>query len=401
MQKTVVIGVTGCVAIYKTCELIRCLQKAGLRVKIVMTQHATNFINPTLFRSLTREPVAVGLFDDAPGDPIHHISLAKEADVFLIAPCTANVLAKITHGIADDLLTTTALATKAPLVLAPAMNVTMYEAQPTQDNLRILAERGVHIIEAESGYLACGDKGKGRLAEPDTIASYLIELLKLKLDFLSCKVLITAGPTHEPLDSVRFISNPSSGKTGYALARAAAERGAQVTLISGPTSLTQPSGVSVVEVRTACEMYEEVDARFDSSNLAIFSAAVSDYRPEQAAPYKLKKGRDEAALTTLRLVENPDILAAMAARKTKSQYVVGFAAETSHLLENSREKLHTKQADLIVGNLVSESRAFGTDTNEVILVSHTEEVELPLMSKNELAHTLLDYCAAHFRQKSE
>ena len=221
-QKTVLIGVTGCVAIYKTCEIVRGLQKAGFRVKVVMTQHATEFVSPTLFRALTREPVAVGLFDDAPGDPIHHVSLAKEADLLLIAPCTANVIAKIAHGIADDLLSTTALATTAPIVVAPAMNVNMYENAATRENMRVLKTRGISIIDSDEGYLACGDTGKGRLADPEVIVSAVCGLLAPKLDLAGLYVLVTAGPTIEPIDPVRYISNPSTGKMGFAVAEAAA-----------------------------------------------------------------------------------------------------------------------------------------------------------------------------------
>ena len=236
-MKTVLVGVTGCVAIYKTCEIIRGFQKAGLHAKVVMTESATHFINPTLFRALTREPVAVGLFDDRPGDPIHHISLSKEADLFLIAPCTANVIAKLANGIADDLLTTTALATTAPIVIAPAMNVNMYQNVATQQNMATLRERGVAFIDADSGYLACGDVGKGRLADPEVIVKAVLDMLAVKRDLEGKRVLITAGPTIEPIDAVRFISNPSSGKTGFALAEAARDRGANVTLVTGPVAL--------------------------------------------------------------------------------------------------------------------------------------------------------------------
>lgn len=241
MQKTVLIGVTGCIAAYKSAEIVRALQKRGLRVKVVMTEHATHFVDPLTFRSLTHEPVAVGLFDD-PFDPIHHISLAEEADLFLIAPCTANVAAKIAHGIADDLLTTTALACTAPLVVAPAMNVHMYEASATQENLSTLARRGARIVEAGSGYLACGDVGRGRLAEIEDIVDCVLETLEgdARRDLEGMHVLVTAGPTEEPIDPVRFITNRSSGKMGYAVAEAAAARGAKVTLVSGPVALDAP-----------------------------------------------------------------------------------------------------------------------------------------------------------------
>ena len=392
MGKTVLLGVTGCIAIYKSCEILRGLQKAGVRVKVVMTRHATEFINPTLFRSLTREPVAVGLFDDAPGDPIHHISLAKEADLMLIAPCTANVMAKMASGIADDLLTTTALATTAPIVVAPAMNVNMYEHVATKNNRAILESRGVRFIDAESGYLACGDTGKGRLAEPEAIVKTVLGVLDVKRDFEGKRVLITAGPTIEPIDPVRYISNPSSGKTGFALAKAARDRGAQVTLITGPVSLSDPEGVDVVRVKTALEMFDAVDDRFDSSDVGIFSAAVSDFRPREISDRKMKKGTDENRLTTVDLVENPDILATMASRKRDGQFVVGFAAETNDVVENARKKLASKHADLIVGNRVGEGMGFSVDENQVVFVSDEQEELMPLMGKDMLAQAILDRC---------
>lgn len=390
MSRTVLIGVTGCVAIYKTCEVIRGLQKAGVRAKVVMTESATHFINPTLFRSLTREPVAVGLFDDAPGDPIHHISLAKEADLFLIAPCTANVIAKMAHGIADDLLTTTALATTAPIVVAPAMNVNMYENAATQLNMETLRTRGIAFIDAESGYLACGDEGKGRLADPSAIVDAVLERLDAKRDLGGKRVLVTAGPTVEPIDAVRYISNPSSGKMGFAIAAAAHERGADVTLVTGPVALEDLPGVETVHVRTACEMLEAVDAAFDKADIAIFTAAVSDYRPANPSGCKLKKGRDDAALSTLQLVENPDILATMASRKRDGQVVVGFAAETDDLEVNAREKLAKKNADFIVANLVSHGNGFAADENEATIVSKDGAKPLNRMAKGQLAHRILD-----------
>ena len=284
MEKTILVGVTGCIAVYKSAELVRLFQKAGYRVKVVMTEHATHFVDPLTFRSLTHEPVAIGLFDD-PSDPIHHISLAEEADVFVIAPCTANVAAKIAHGIADDLLTTTALACTAPLVVAPAMNVHMYEAAATQENLATLEKRGVRIVEAGSGYLACGDVGRGRLADLDDIVSATIAALEgdaasvCGQDLAGKHVMVTAGPTYEPIDPVRFIGNRSSGKMGYAIAEAAAERGARVTLISGPVSLVPPAGVQVVRVQTALEMLAACEDAFPQSDIAVFSAAVADMRP--------------------------------------------------------------------------------------------------------------------------
>ncbi|MBQ9042733.1 MAG: bifunctional phosphopantothenoylcysteine decarboxylase/phosphopantothenate--cysteine ligase CoaBC [Eggerthellaceae bacterium] len=390
MSKTVLIGVTGCVAIYKTCEIIRGLQKGGVRAKVVMTESATHFINPTLFRSLTREPVAVGLFDDAPGDPIHHVSLAKEADLFLIAPCTANVMAKMAHGIADDLLTTTALATTAPIVIAPAMNVNMYENVATQQNMETLRSRGIEFVDAESGYLACGDEGKGRLADPAVIVKAVLDRLNVKRDLEGKRVLVTAGPTVEPIDAVRFISNPSSGKMGFAIAVAAHNRGADVTLVTGPVSLEDPAGIETVHVKTALEMFDAVESAFGESDIAIFTAAVSDYRPASPVERKLKKGADDAALETLELVENPDILATMASRKRPDQLVVGFAAETENVEANARKKLVGKKADLIVGNLVSHDNGFAIDENEAMLVDARASKELPRMTKAQLACAILD-----------
>lgn len=392
MAKTVLVGVTGCVAAYKACEVVRDLQKAGVRVKVVMTEHATEFVTPLQFRALTHEPVAVGLFDDAPGDPIHHISLAKEADLFLIAPCTANAIAKIAHGIADDLLTTTALATTAPLVIAPAMNVNMYEHPATQQNMQALANRGVSFIDADEGYLACGDVGRGRLADPEVIVRAVLDALDEQRDLEGKRILITAGPTVEPIDPARFISNRSSGKMGFALAQAAAERGAQVTLVAGPVALPDldEPNIETIHVQTATEMFEAVDARFDAVDAAIFSAAVSDMRPAAPSTQKLKKGVDDERLSHLALEPNPDILATMSARKRTGQIVVGFAAETDNLEEHARAKLESKHADLIVGNLVGEGRGFGTDDNQAIIVSASETEKLPLMSKVDLANEILN-----------
>ncbi len=389
----VLIGVTGCIAAFKTCEIVRRFQRAGVRVKVVMTENATQFIGPTTFRALTHEPVAVGLFDD-PSDPIHHISLAQECDVFLIAPCTANVAAKIAHGIADDLLTTTALATKAPLVLAPAMNVGMYEADATQENFETLRRRGVRFIDAASGYQACGDVGRGRMEEPEAIVSQVLTLLDdmfgVKHDLVGKRVMVTAGPTVEPIDAVRYISNHSSGKMGYAIAEAARARGAEVTLVSGPVSLTAPEGVSVVSVKTACEMLEAARSAFVESNISIFSAAVADLRPANPSDRKLKKGEDDASLASIQLVENPDILKTLGWRKEPGQVVIGFAAETNDVIENARVKLEKKNADMIVANWVGEGRAFGQDDNQASFVLREEVIDLPSMSKRDLADRILD-----------
>lgn len=393
--KTVLLGVTGCIAAYKSCEIVRALQKAGVRVKVVMTEHATEFVGPTTFRALTHEKVAVGLFDD-PEDPIHHVSLAQEADAFLIAPCTANVIAKIANGIADDLLTTTALATTAPLIIAPAMNVNMYDNGATRYNIGKLHIRGARIVEAGDGYLACGDVGKGRLADIEDIVGATLDELGVRRDLDGRRVMVTAGPTVEPIDPVRYISNRSSGKTGYAIARAAALRGADVTLVSGPVSLPAPEGVRVVRVRTAHEMLEAAEGAFRDADIAVFAAAVADMRPRAVSNRKLKKGRDGDELGAIELVENPDILATLAARKDR-QVVVGFAAETNDVVPNAEAKLAAKRADFVVANQVGEGMAFGTDDNAVWFVDAEEVEELPRMPKSRLADEILNKAVQFLR----
>ena len=387
-EPTVLVGVTGCIAAYKSCEIVRGLQKAGARVKVVMTEHACEFVGPTTFRALTREPVAVGLFDD-PSDPIHHVSLAKECDAFLIAPCTANVAAKIAHGIADDLLTTTALATSAPIVIAPAMNVGMYENPATQDNLATLRSRGVRVVEACEGYLACGDVGKGRLADVDDIVQAALEAAGIARDLAGLQVLVTAGPTVEPIDPVRFVSNRSSGKMGYAIAEAAARRGAAATIVSGPVSVPVPFGVNVVHVETAREMLDACLEELESADIAVFAAAVADARPARPADRKLKKGLDDDSLFRIDLAPNPDILAACAERDV-ARVVVGFAAETDDVVANAQRKLARKGADLIVANEVGGGKGFGTDDNKAWLVAEDGVDELPLMTKRALADRILD-----------
>lgn len=290
-QQTVLLGVTGSIAAYKACELLRLFQKAGLRVKVVMTEHAQELVGAATFRALSGEPVATDLFED-PANPIHHISLSEEADILVVAPCTANVLNKVASGVADDLLTTTALAATAPLVLAPAMNVRMLQNPRTQGSLSALEARGAIIVGPGEGYLACGDEDSGRMASPEEILNATLEVLSRKRSLAGKRVLVTAGPTREYLDPVRYISSPSSGRTGFALAREAAARGAEVVLVSGPTELQKPPGVEHVPVTTALEMLDAASRHFDDADIAIFSAAVADFRPEKKAPQKLKKGVD-------------------------------------------------------------------------------------------------------------
>lgn len=398
-QKTVVLGVTGCIAAYKACEIVRRLQKAGVRVVVVMTEHACEFVAPLTFEALTHEPVSVGMFDVEAFDPIPHITLAQQADLMVIAPATANVVAKLANGIADDLLASTALAIHQPLLVAPAANVYMYDDASTQANLNTLRSRGAHIVEADEGYLACGDEGRGRLAEVETIVAAALEMLEVKPDLEDVRVLVTAGPTIEPIDPVRYISNYSSGKTGYALAEAARDRGAQVTLVSGPTAIPAPEGVTFVSVKTAEGMLAACQPAFTACDIAIFSAAVCDMRPSVTSDTKLKKAADQAALSHIDLVENPDIIATLASAKT-NQVVVGYAAETNDVLEHARIKLSAKHADFIVANTVGEGIAFGTDDNQIWLVDTDGAEEIPRSSKDVLANVVLDKARGLMLEKS-
>lgn len=386
---TIVLGVTGCIAAYKACELLRQLQRAGCRVKVVMTPNATRFVGTATMRALSGEPVAVSLWDE-PAARVHHISLAEEADVFVVAPATANVLAKFAHGRADDLLTTTALATDAPTVIAPAMNVHMWRAEATRANVASLRARGCVVVEPESGELACGDVGEGRLADVATIAEAVLAEVRRVRDLVGVSVLVTAGPTEEPIDPVRFLGNRSSGKTGYAIAEEAARRGADVTLVSGPTSLPDPFGVRCVRGTTALEMRDAVEAAYPAADVVVASAAVADFRPAEPAADKLKKN---AAPDAVRLVRNPDILAELGARKD-GRLLVGFAAETNDVLGNARAKLAEKRLDLVVANDVSSPElGFGTDANRVWLVSDGDTEELAVMSKRSIASALWDRIA--------
>ncbi|MCL1846659.1 MAG: bifunctional phosphopantothenoylcysteine decarboxylase/phosphopantothenate--cysteine ligase CoaBC [Coriobacteriia bacterium] len=390
-QPTVLLGVTGCIAAYKACELVRILQKQDVQVKVVMTPAGAEFVTPATFRALTRQEVALAPIDD-PHAPIHHISLAQEASVFVIAPATANTINKLAAGIADNLLTTTALATEAPLLIAPAMNVHMWRDENTQLSLAQLRERGAQIIEPEEGYLACGEIGEGRLAPVEEIAAAVLAELNRSQDLTGRKLLVTAGPTREYLDPARFLSNASSGITGYTIAEEAARRGAQVTLISGPTTLPDPFGCTTIRVTSAQQMLEQAQEAFTAHgglDAAIFTAAVGDYRPEQAQQQKMKKAATGSA-TELQLVANPDILATLAANKG-SAYIVGFAAETQDIIAEARKKLHQKQADLIVANDISDpSIGFASAHNcwHLVTAEHTESTGL--LPKKALARLLVD-----------
>lgn len=390
-QQTIVVGVTGCIGAYKACELVRELMRRGFRVKVVMTESATRFVTPLTFRTLTGEPVAVSLWADEPESKVHHISLAEEADVVVLAPCTANVIAKLAHGRADDMLTTTVLAAEAPVIVAPAMNTHMWRKDVTQANVSALRARGYAFVEPGHGALACGDVGEGRLADPVSIADAAEAEAVRARDLVGVHVLVTAGPTHEPLDPVRFIGNRSSGKTGFAIAEEAARRGARVSLVTGPVSLPDPFGVEVVRVTTALQMRAAVLARFESSDVVIASAAVADFRPATFASGKIKKTDAPEALA---LERNPDILAELGESNAGRAVLVGFAAETSDVLASAREKLSAKHLDLVVANDVSGELGFETDENRVAFVTATAAEDLPVLDKRVIARELLDRVAS-------
>jgi len=386
--KEIILAVTGGIAAYKSVELLRLITGQGAGVRVVMTEAATKFVGPTTFEALSGKSVYRDMFgDDGVNAVIRHIDWATSADAVVVAPATANFIGKLSNGIADDALSTLMLAVTAPVLICPSMNTRMYESAPVQRNLSFLNEAGYHLVSPCKGELACGTTGAGRLPEPPEILDRLIQLLTPK-DFLGKRVLVTAGPTQEPMDPVRFISNPSSGKMGYAIARAAEYRGASVTLVSGPTEIAVPYNVDVIRVQTAAQMAEAVLEAMESSDIIIKSAAVSDYRPRQVAPEKIKKHQDTLVLE---MVKNPDILQAVGERKG-SRFVVGFAAETQELEANALGKLKKKNLDMIVGNLVNvKDSGFATETNSVtIFYRNGDKENLPTMEKIEVAHALLD-----------
>ncbi|HSE86315.1 MAG TPA: bifunctional phosphopantothenoylcysteine decarboxylase/phosphopantothenate--cysteine ligase CoaBC [Candidatus Binatia bacterium] len=383
-----VIGVTGGIACYKAVELVRLLVKDGFVVQVIMTRGAMEFVTPLTFQTLSGMPVATETFNLTQESEIGHINLADSADLLVIAPATANVIGKIAAGIADDLLTTVLMATQAPVLIAPAMNIHMYENPILQENIRKLRRLGYHFMEPAEGYLACGYEGKGRLPEPEQILEEIRRLLKKK-DLVGERLLITAGPNQEPLDPVRYLSNRSSGKMGYALARAGLRRGAEVLLISGPTELEPPAGARLISVTTAAEMRGAVLEELPSCTAVIMAAAVSDYRPVDFANKKMKRGKGPIEL---RLEPNPDILKEIGAKKN-GKMVVGFAAETEELVANAEKKLRDKNLDMIVANNVNETGAgFDVDTNVATILDRNGAVRsLPLMSKDELAEQIFDH----------
>ncbi|WDU84079.1 bifunctional phosphopantothenoylcysteine decarboxylase/phosphopantothenate--cysteine ligase CoaBC [Caloramator sp. Dgby_cultured_2] len=389
MSKNVVLGVTGGIAAYKALDLVSKLRKKDINVDVIMTESATKFVTPLSFQSLSQNQVIVDMFLEPKSWEIQHISLADKADVLAIVPATANVIGKIANGIADDMLTTTAMATKAPVLIAPAMNVNMYENPIVQRNIQILKQYGYHIIEPIEGRLACGYVGKGKLNDIDLIFDYIEMLLEKKKDYLGKKVLVTAGPTVEYIDPVRFISNRSSGKMGYAIARAARNRGAEVILITGPTNIAPPVGVKVIRVKTAEEMFKEVMKYYPEVDIAIKAAAVADYKVEGTSKVKIKKTEDSFEL---KLIKNKDILQEMGKAKSK-QILVGFAAETNDLIKNAKLKLEGKNLDMIIANDVTEENSgFDHDTNTVKIIKNDGQIiQLPNMLKEELANIILNY----------
>ena len=390
--KKIVVGVTGGIAAYKAVEVVSRLRKAGAEVHVIMTREAAQFVTELTFREISGRPVALDMWSKVTQFQVEHVALATLADLILVVPATANLLAKAAAGIADDMLTTTLLATKAPICMAPSMNTVMYENPVTQKNIATLRSRGVQILEPDEGHLACGTSGKGRLPEPAAIVSFVQNGFRRQKEMTGRKLLVTAGGTIEPLDPVRFIGNRSTGRMGYAIAEEAACRGAEVVLISGPTSLPDPCGVRVVRLETACEMRDAVLQAFSSADAVIKAAAVADYRPAEISPHKIKKSDDDLVL---HLVRNPDILYELGQKKTH-QILVGFAAETRRVDEYARSKLERKNLDFIVANDVSEPDAgFAVETNRIKIFDRNGHVTAyPLKSKRELAGIILDHVAS-------
>lgn len=391
-KKTVVLGVTGGIACYKSAALASKLTQRGYDVEVVLTKNATEFIGPHTFESLTHNRAMVDTFDRNFQSHVEHVALADKADLLIVAPATANIIAKAAHGIADDMLSTTILACDCKKLMAPAMNTRMYDNPVTRDNLETLRRYGWEVIEPASGRLACGAVGRGKMPEPEDLLEAVDHAIAYDKDLSGVRVLVTAGPTQESLDPVRYLTNHSSGKMGYAIARAAAWRGAEVTLVSGPTALKKPAYVDTVDVVTAREMFGAVTSRAGEQDVIIKAAAVADYRPAQVADGKIKKGAGEGL--TLELRRTDDILAYLGEHKRPGQILCGFSMETENLVENSRKKLIRKSLDIVAANSLKEEGAgFGVSTNVLTLITREDETQLPLLTKEEAAHRLLDRIA--------
>ncbi|MGE9941407.1 bifunctional phosphopantothenoylcysteine decarboxylase/phosphopantothenate--cysteine ligase CoaBC [Bariatricus sp. SGI.161] len=387
-NKTILLGVTGGIAAYKSASLTSLLVKSGAEVHVLMTENAKNFINPITFETLTGHKCVTDTFDRNFEFNVEHVALAKKADVVMVAPATANVIAKLAHGLADDMLTTTVLACKCPKIIVPAMNTAMYENPITQDNLETLRRYGMDIVTPASGYLACGDTGTGKMPEPSDLYEHILRHCACPKDMEGLKVLVTAGPTQEAIDPVRYITNHSSGKMGYSIAKACMLRGANVTLVTGKTTLEPPKFVHVVPIITAKDMFDAVTSRSKDMDIIIKAAAVADYRPSQVSNEKVKKADAELSIP---LERTDDILKYLGEHKLPNQFLCGFSMETENMLENSRKKLAKKNLDMIVANnLKIKGAGFETDTNIVTLITKNSETELPIMGKDDVAFRLLD-----------
>ena len=389
-NKCIVVGVTAGIAAYKICQLVSSLKKQGNEVHVIMTKEAEKFVTPLTFQTLSNQKVITDMFTVDYTPDVHHISLAKKADLFVVAPATANIIAKIAHGLADDMLTTTFLAATCPKLIVPAMNTNMLNNPITQDNIATCQKYGMHIMCSDAGYLACGDVGAGRLPEPEEIEDAIASLIETDRYLNGKHVVITAGATQEEIDPVRYITNHSSGKMGYALAKEARNAGARVTLISGKTNLTKPYGVDVVNVTSAADMAKSVIDNFEKADVVIMSAAVADYTPIEKSEQKIKKTDGDLSLA---LKRTQDILLTIGQKKREDQIVIGFAMETEHLLENAAKKLQEKNANYIIANSIREPGAgFGVDTNIVKIISPTSVEDLGLLSKDETAKEILRHC---------
>ena len=389
-NKCIVVGVTAGIAAYKICQLVSSLKKQGNEVHVIMTKEAEKFVTPLTFQTLSNQKVITDMFTVDYTPDVHHISLAKKADLFVVAPATANIIAKIAHGLADDMLTTTFLAATCPKLIVPAMNTNMLNNPITQDNIATCQKYGMHIMCSDAGYLACGDVGAGRLPEPEEIEDAIASLIETDRYLNGKHVVITAGATQEEIDPVRYITNHSTGKMGYALAKEARNAGARVTLISGKTNLTKPYGVDVVNVTSAADMAKSVIDNFEKADVVIMSAAVADYTPIEKAEQKIKKTDGDLSLA---LKRTQDILLTIGQKKREDQIVIGFAMETEHLLENAAKKLQEKNANYIIANSIREPGAgFGVETNIVKIISPTSVEDLGLLSKDETAKEILRHC---------
>jgi len=397
--KHIVMGITGGISAYKSVDIVSRLVKLGACVDVIMTKNAIQFITPLTFETISARPVVTDMFARTEHWDIEHVALAKKADIVIVAPATANLIAKLCHGIADDMLTTTLLATRAPILLAPAMNTGMWESVITQQNHKTLLERGIQVVGPENGRLACGDSGTGRMSEPERIVEAVIQLLNPILDMKGINVLVTAGPTVERLDPVRFMTNDSSGKMGYALAETARNRGAQVTLVSGPVSLTPLKGIEIIQICSTQDLYNVMLERCEAQDIIVQAAAPSDYRFAKPDHLKIKKQNGKSLF--VELVENPDIAKAIGERKKQGQVLIGFAAETNDMIANARNKMASKRLDIIVANDITQPMAgFKVNTNIATLISSDGEQNYPLMDKRELAEKIWDK-ALMLRNQSE